>query len=1073
MKGHGMTLESNQEEIVQLNNLLDAVIDGSEKLLNNQSFEDKARALFDACKNQIGSQSGYIALLNEESGENELLFLDSGGLPCSVNPTLPMPIRGLREIAYMTSRPAFENNFGCSKWAEFLPPGHVTLKNVLFAPLVHGGKAVGVLGLANKPTDFDQKDVRTASTFGRLAAIALRDARQKDDLKKSRNSLRESENKFRTLFTTMAEGVCLHELIRNDHGTPFDYRIIDINPSYERITGISKNASIHMNASELYETGSPPFLDIYARVTETKRSESFEIYWPPMDKHFLISVFSPRSEQFATIFTDITDQKKKEIELQESEEYLSTTLNSIGDAVITTDIQGRVVRMNPVAEKLTGWELSKAKTRQLEKIFDIVNQKTRKKVENPAQKVMRRGTIVGLANHTVLISKDGREYFIDDSAAPIRDAKGDIAGVVLIFRDITEKHIAEQKIHNSEELHRTILQTTSAGFWIADPNGKLLETNESYCRMSGYCMEELLTMSISDLETLETEADVHHRIEKIKSCGHDRFESRHKRKDGSEFDVEVIVQYRLFGEGLFIVFLHDITERKRAEAERERLLFAINQAQEIVAITDASGEIAYVNPVFEAITGYSSSEAIGKNPRFLNSGIQDTAFYKNLWDTILSGTPWTGRIVNRRKDGALFTTECSISPIRDEDGEIVNFVWISRDISEIINLETRILQAQKIEAIGALASGIAHDFNNILFPITGLAELLMGDFSPNSHQYEHACEIYKSAMRASDLVKQILSFSRQTENKEAPVLVQSILKEILKLMRSTIPSNIEIRSTVDKNCGLVMADPTQMHQIAMNLITNAFHAVKETNGEITVTLNETKINKTNKTGLSLEPGRYALLSVSDSGYGIPAENIGKIFEPYFTTKKQGEGTGLGLSIVYGIVKAIGGDIQVSSEVDIGTTFNVYLPLMKKMPAFKPSEGAAHEAMGNESVLIVDDEPVIVRMVSQMLQRLGYKVTFRTSSTEALEAFRASPDSFDLVVTDMAMPRLTGIQLATEIVKIRPEIPIILCTGFSEKLTEEKVASLGIKGILMKPVGKWDIAQKIRKVLDGARNEAES
>jgi len=383
-------------------------------------------------------------------------------------------------------------------------------------------------------------------------------------------------------------------------------------------------------------------------------------------------------------------------------------------------------------------------------------------------------------------------------------------------------------------------------------------------------------------------------------------------------------------------------------------------------------------------------------------------------------------------------------------------------------MQARIEQAQKMESVGNLAGGIAHDFNNLLFPIIGMSELMLEDLEPDSLVYENAQEIYRAGNRAKGLVSQILSFSRQTEHEMMPVKLQKILKEVLKLCRSSIPTNIEIEQKIQQDCGSIWANTTNLHQIAMNLITNAYHAVQDKNGKITVALKEIILEKNELFILFVSPGKYAVLSVSDNGSGMTEEIKSKIFEPYFTTKEKGKGTGLGLAVVYGIVKEFGGDIQVYSEVGSGTTFNIYLPLMKKNAAVETRSLKSEIQTGDEHILLVDDEPSITQLIQLMLERLGYTVTTRVSSIEALEVFKKNTGKFDIIISDMSMPNMTGDQLAHEIRQIRPEIPIIICTGFSERINKENAEALGANGLLMKPIVKSEMAKMIRKMLDEAK-----
>jgi signal transduction histidine kinase/ActR/RegA family two-component response regulator len=380
--------------------------------------------------------------------------------------------------------------------------------------------------------------------------------------------------------------------------------------------------------------------------------------------------------------------------------------------------------------------------------------------------------------------------------------------------------------------------------------------------------------------------------------------------------------------------------------------------------------------------------------------------------------------------------------------------------------ERQLQQVLKIQAIGTLAGGIAHDFNNILFPIVGYTELTMDEVSEDSVAHNNLEEILKAANRAKDLVQQILTFSRQSDQERKPIKVQNIITETLKLLRASIPASIEIIHKIQDDCGSVMGDATQIHQVIMNLCTNAYQAMQDTGGKLEVILSEVNIGYQETIDkIGMQPGKHLQLLVKDEGCGMDAAVMDRIFEPYYTTKEQGKGTGLGLSVIHGIVKNHRGDITVKSTPGKGTIFQVYLPLIEDLDIgaeLEPTNGATK---GEERILLVDDEEQIVAMERQMLETLGYRVTARTDSQEALKVFAEQPHNFDLVITDMTMPHMTGDQLAQKMLDIEPQIPVILCTGFNEIITEEKALAMGIQKFVMKPVVKNDLATTIRTVLD--------
>ncbi len=627
---------------------------------------------------------------------------------------------------------------------------------------------------------------------------------------------------------------------------------------------------------------------------------------------------------------------------------------------------------------------------------------------------------------------------------------------------------AAERLNESENRYRSFFETARDGAFITAADGRLLDCNQGFVELFGYRdKNELMQVSVGDLYAQPDERSG--LIKKIMQNGfiaHLPFDGR--KKDGSIMSLlmtSAVMKNEAGAAWGFQGTVTDITQRKKAEEELKLLAAIIEQASEFIVITDNKGTIQYVNPSFCLVTGYGAEEVVGCNPSILKSGRHLPGYYKTLWDTISAGETWRGALVNKKKDGTLYDEEATITPIKNSDGDIINFVAVKRDVTREIKMERQLRQSQKMESIGTLAGGIAHDFNNILAAIMGYTELSLDDVADMPETHSSLQQVLLSTHRARDLIAQIMTFSRSTEIEKKPVKTIPIVREVCKLMRSSLPATIDIRQTIKARHDWIMADPTQVHQLLMNLCTNAGHAMQHGNGVLEVLLQEVSFEKKDTEDRpDLAPGPYLKLTVKDTGRGIGPELLDHIFEPYFTTKQTGEGTGLGLAVVHGIVKDCGGDINVESKAEQGTAFHVLFPRIETSPE-ATGDMLAPLPRGTESVLFVDDEKTLVDIARRMLKRLGYSVTGLTDASEALGTFKQAPASFDLVITDKTMPKMTGLVLAEKLRKIRPDIPILLCTGYKEKDTEVKLKKAGINGFILKPINKRVIAEKIREILD--------
>jgi len=888
-----------------------------------------------------------------------------------------------------------------------------------------------------------------------------------------------TEKKFETVFQSSPVPTAITEI---ESG-----RIIEVNTALEKLIGYSRDEAIGRTTTALDVWNDPSDRErIIDEIAAGRTVDNEEVAFQTRAGEIRSILYSGRlidingRPHILSHAQDITERKRMEQELRESEEKFRLLFEKSGDATLILD-EGRYTDCNEAAILLAGApdknELLSRRPAEISPEMQPDGTPSAIKAEQMIKLAMEKGS-----HQFEWVRKrfDGTEMYLEVmlTAIPMKGRRI----LYTTWRDISERKRIEKALRESEEKYRAIFENANEGIYQTSPEGRLLSVNPALARMFGFASPSEMIEKVRDIgeELYVDRRDREDMLRLLREQGIvEGYEAQMRRLDGSTFWISIHLHGVRDADGN-IAYLEgtnvDITNRRQAQEalrqseERFRRMAEVSPEIFWMATPDWSRTI-YVSPAFQRITGISLEEAY-RDPRVWTGLVHEDD--RNLVASMFESRheqdrEYEFRII--RDDGSLRWISIRSSVVKDEQGRTLYLTGIAEDITErkrseeeVKTYEARLLRSQKLEAIGTLAGGIAHDFNNILSAIIGYSELALDDLPEGNPVQESIHEVIRAGDRARDLVKQILTFSRQVEAEHKPVKVQIIAKEALKLLRSSIPSTITITDRIEAEASPVLADATQIHQIIMNLCTNAYHAMLAQGGEMKISLEGVSLEKDfTVRHPGLHEGAYLRLVVEDNGCGMDAETLKRIFDPFFTTKEKGKGTGLGLSTVHGIVTALGGAVFASSVVAQGSIFEVYLPVFKGgSDDYDEVEEPPVKGRG-EHILLVDDEEAILHFSTTMLEQLGYTVEASSSSVEALTVFRSRPDTFDLVITDQTMPSLSGTSLALEILKIR-QVPIVLMTGFSETITPEEAIEQGIREYLDKPFTKGILARTVQRCL---------
>ena len=899
-------------------------------------------------------------------------------------------------------------------------------------------------------------------------------ARDVTERKRAEQALHESEERYRSLveaapdviFTVSAE----------------DGSLTSLNPAFETLTGWSRAEWLGRPfVGMVHPDDLPVAVERFQKALRGETHPPHELRVLCKSGEYLVGEFTSTSHvkdgkvvgQLG-IARDITDRKRADEALRESEELYRSVVTSVAEGIMLVDRGGAIVACNRSAERILGLTTEEliGRTAADPRWQAIHEDGSPLPGENfPGMAALRTGKPQSNLYMGVHKPNGSLAWTIANSVPIFHAGDGAPYVVVTSFADITERKRAEEALIEERYLLHTLMDNLPDAIYFKDRESRFTRTNKAHAKQFGLSHHaQAVGKTDFDFFTAEHAQPAYNDEQEIIRTGQPvvNKEERETWPDGRVTWVSTTKMPLRDAHGNIIGTFgvsRDITQHKQAEAEHARLVTAIEQSAEAVVITNTTGGIEYVNPAFTRITGYGREEVLGQNPRILKSDKQDPEFYQQLWATILNGQIWHGELINRRKDGSLYTEEMNIAPVRNQVGEITHFIATKQDVTEHKQLEQQLIQAQKMEAVGRLAGGVAHDFNNLLTIINGYAQLLIEPISPQDPRRGHLKEILTAGERAASLTRQLLAFSRRQVLEPRVLNLNSVLADVAKMLRRLIGEDVELVSTLKPDLGRVKVDPGQIEQVIMNLAVNARDAMPQ-GGKLFIETSNVEIDANYARRHSpMMPGKYVMVAVSDTGCGMDLETQAHAFEPFFTTKEKGHGTGLGLATVYGIVKQSGGFIWVYSAPGHGSTFKIYLPFIEEaLPTAEPAEAPAELAKGSETVLVVEDERGVRSLVCEALASHGYKVLEAAGAASALEISERYTEPIHLLLTDVVMPQTGGKELAKGFSTLHPETKVLYMSGYTDDAIVRHGILEGGTSFLQKPFQPKALLLKIREVL---------